>query len=299
MKKCPLCGSDKKAEFIEKYEAYSIYLCPACKVVYSDPMKNPGAEWYENSEMYAVGRYLHTDVAWQHRQFIDDSNMYGKRLLDVGCGPGAFINEAKKKGYEVWGLDFDRENVRVARERYGIEHVYPKSVAELKDFSKTSFDVATFFEVLEHLDDPVAFMKEIKSVLAPGGYIACSMPNRDRSIDTLGEGDYPPNHLTRWNKASLTAFLERNGFEVVKFTVKTLNAEEVAGYLKAKIRLGLARGIAKKGIASNDTASIKKAASLMRAKDIIFKGITLPVAPVLMALSLQGTGLYALARLKK
>lgn len=299
MSLCPVCSAKIKPQPVEKYGDYTINRCPSCDVVFSDPMKNPGADWYENSEMYAVGRYLHTEIAWQHRQFIEDRNMYGKRLLDVGCGPGAFLNEAKKKGYEVWGLDFDKENVRVARERYGIEHVYPKSVAELKDVSGTRFDVVTFFEVLEHLDDPVAFMKEIKSVLARGGYIACSMPNRDRSLDTLGEGDYPPNHLTRWNRGSLTAFLERNGFEVVSFVVKTLNADEVGGYVKARIRLGLVKGIAKQGIATNDVAAIKKAATLLKAKDIIFNSVALPLAPVLRILSLQGAGLYALARLKK
>lgn len=297
--KCNVCGTDVKAEFIERYGSYTINRCPSCDVVFSDPMKNPGAQWYESSEMYAVGRVMHTEVAWQHRQFLDDPCLYGKRLLDVGCGPGAFLKEASKKGYDVWGLDFDRENVAVAKRRFGLKNVYVKSIEELsRDFSGGKFDVVTFFEVLEHLDDPVKFMSEIRGILNPGGHIALSMPNRDRFLDPLGEGDYPPNHLTRWNRGCLTGFLERNGFEVVRFTVKSVDSSEVAGYLKSKIRFGIAKGMAKRGIGTKNDAGIRKAAALMKTKDMVFKGAASVFTPFLKVMNLRGGGLYALAKVR-
>lgn len=297
MHQCPVCLAETKLQFVEKHGDYTINRCPACDVVFSDPMKNPGADWYEKSEMYAVGRVLHTAVGWQHNQFILDKDTYGKRLLDVGCGPGAFLSEAKKKGYEVWGLDFDRENVKVAKKRFGLKNIYAKSVADLaRDFSGQKFDVITFFEVLEHLDDPTRFMGEIRGILESRGHIALSLPNRDRTLDPLGEGDYPPNHLTRWNRECLTAFLERNGFEVVKCVVKRFDSDDLAGYLKSKIRFGIAKGIAKSGIESNNQKEIRKAASLMGMKDMIFKGCASLFSPLLSVLSLQGAGLYVLAR---
>lgn len=292
--------SETKFQFIEKCGEYTVYRCPACDVMFSDPMKNPGSDWYEKSEMYAVGKFLHTRAGWHHNQFLKDPKIYGKKLLDVGCGPGAFLNEAKKKGYEVWGLDFDGGNVKVAKERYGIENVYIKSVEEAsRDFAGQRFDVVTLFEVLEHLDDPVRFMAQVKDILSQEGYIVVSLPNRDRFLDTLGEGDNPPNHLTRWTLNSLSTFLERNGFSVVKSVAKRLNAEEVGGYFKARIRLGIAKKHARAGIENNKKDEIRKAAFLMKCKDMIFGTMTFPLAPLLFVLSLQGTGLYVIAKVKK
>lgn len=299
MNRCPVCSSEAKPEFIEKYGSYTINRCPDCDVFFSDPMKNPGADWYEKSEMYAVGKMLPSNLGWHHNQFLNDKALYGKRLLDIGCGSGAFLNEARKKGYDVWGLDFDRGNVQVAKERYGIEHIYVKSIEELsKDFSGQKFDVVTLFEVLEHLDEAIKFMRQLKELLVPEGYIAVSLPNRDRSIDMLGNGDYPPNHLTKWNKSSLCRFLENNGFEIVKSAIKKLDADEVAGFLKSKIRFGISKGLARRGIESKTDSDIRKAAFLLKSKDVVFKAFTILFLPVSL-FSLQGTGLYVLARLKR
>lgn len=82
-------------------------------------------------------------------------------------------------------------------------------------------------------------------------------------LDTLGEGDYPPNHLTRWNKTCLSNFLKRNGFEIVKCIVKRLDAKEVAGYLNSRIRFGIAKGMARRGLESNSQEDIQRATYLI------------------------------------
>lgn len=299
MSLCPVCSAAVMPEFIEHYGNFTINRCPACDVIFSDPMINPGASWYESSEMYAVGRFCNVVVGWHHSQFLGDKNIYGKRLLDIGCGTGVFLNEAGKKGYEVYGIDFDKENVKTAKERYGIENVYVRSVNGIaRDFFKEKFDVITFFEVLEHLESPVSFINEIKAILAPGGYIALSLPNRERTLDFLGDADYPPNHLTKWNKECLSSFLERNGFDIIKHSIKRLDSNEIAAYLKYRIRFGIAKGIARRGIDSKDEGDIKRAARLLTIKDSMFRIFSVLFKPV-SVFSLQGTGLYMLARLKR
>ncbi|HBR17598.1 MAG TPA: hypothetical protein DD725_08345 [Deltaproteobacteria bacterium] len=299
MKLCPVCASTITPEFLERCDNFTINRCPDCDVIFSDPMTNPGASWYESSEMYAVGRFCNIDNGWHHKQFLDDAETYGKRLLDVGCGTGVFLKEANKKGYEVCGLDFDKKNVKIAKARYGIENIYTATISGIaRDFSGESFDVITFFEVLEHLESPVSFINEIKAILAPGGYIALSLPNRERTLDFLGDADYPPNHLTKWDKECLSSFLERNGFEVVKCLIKELDSNEVVAYLKHKIRFGIAKSIARRGIDSKDERDIQKAAKLLMMKDMLFKIFSIIFKPVSL-FSLQGTGLYMLARLKR
>ena len=233
---CPVCGCNEEPEFIKMHGGFRILRCTACSVVFSDPMKNPGAEWYERSEGYAVGKLRFMKASWFHRVFLEEPALYGESLLDVGCGTGLFLNEAGKKGYRTWGIDFDRENIRIARERYGLKNVYVMSIEDIaREFKDRRFDVVTFFEVLEHLDEPLEFLRKVKTVLKPGGYIALSVPNRRRTLDIHGIEDNPPHHLTKWDMDSLTGFLESNGFETVKRVVKTLDREDVAGVLKAKI----------------------------------------------------------------
>lgn len=295
---CPACGIAVLPEFIERHGGFTINRCPACDVIFSDPMANPGASWYETSEMYAIGRFFNPVVGWHHRQFLDDKNIYGKRLLDVGCGAGIFLNEAKKKGYEAYGIDFDKENVKIAKERYGIANVYVDGVDGLaREFSGKKFDVITFFEVLEHLESPASFINEVKAILSHGGHIALSLPNRERTLDFLGDADYPPNHLTKWNRKSLVLFLERNGFETVRCSIKKLDSNEVVDYLKHRIRFGIAEGMARRGIDSKSERDIQKAAKLLMMKDMAFKTLRVMFAPVSL-FSLQGTGIYVLARLK-
>lgn len=300
MKTCPVCNDSISPVFLCSIPGYSLCRCPACEVVYSDPMKNPGPEWYETSSMYAVGKALHTDVSWHHRQFLEDKSFYGPTLLDVGCGTGVFLSRARDKGYDVWGIDFDREEIRIAKEKYKLRNVFPLSVAGLSmEFKDRKFDIITFFEVLEHLDRPIEFMEEVRGILKPGGHIVLSLPNRDRALDTLGNGDFPPNHLSRWNRQCLEAFLRRNGFDAVRCVVKRVDAEEVAGYLKARLRLGIAHRLAMKGIEENKIKNISLAAALMRGKDVMFRAATLPLMPVMAALKLQGTGLFVLAKARK
>lgn len=299
MKPCPICGAATAPRFLEKYDSYEINRCPSCNVIYSDPMRNPGASWYRNSEMYAVGKMSPGVLGWHHDQFLKDENFYGKKLLDVGCGSGFFLSHAHKKGYDISGIDFDEDDIRIARERYGIKSVYLKSVEDIyKDPSIEKFDVVTLFEVLEHLDDPARFMRQVRHILKKGGYIALSVPNRDRKLDFLGEGDYPPNHLTKWNKDCLSSFLENNGFEVIRCSVKKVDSNELACYLMSKIRFGISKRVARRGIDSNNTGDIQKAAGMMSKKVRIFNAATVLFSPLLRILQIDGTGLYALARLR-
>ena len=296
---CPVCENKDVLNLIETWKEYKLYHCHKCDVVFSDPMKNPGTEWYEKSEMYAVGKIIQVELSWHHKQFLSDNDFYGSMLLDIGCGRGIFLNEAKRKGYKVWGIDFDKDNIKIAKERYGLENVYVMSVEKLSNkFLQEKFDIISFFEVLEHLDNLSQFIEQIKKILKPKGYIVLSVPNRDRTLDTLGEYDYPPNHLTKWNKNCLTSFLERSGFEVVKSVVKKLDAEDVSLYLKSKIRFGITKRLARRGIDANKQDNIYMAANLMRSKNLVFKVLALPVIPILSIPLLQGAGLYEVARLK-
>jgi 2-polyprenyl-3-methyl-5-hydroxy-6-metoxy-1,4-benzoquinol methylase len=100
------------------------------------------------------------------------------KILDVGCGSGAFARalKADKAGREVWGIEI---NSTVAEQaRANMDKVLVGDIGELsKDLPKKYFDAVFFNDVLEHLPDPYTVLRKIPDQVNQGGYIYVSLPN--------------------------------------------------------------------------------------------------------------------------
>ncbi len=299
---CPVCRKQSAFKEIEKRGPYTIRECLACRVVFSDPMKNPGGRWYDEDSLYKVGKYLFQGLSWHHKQFFR-SKVPGRTLLDVGCGEGGFLNEAQKHDYLSWGLDFSKENIKLAKERYNLTNISSQSIEQFSRTAKKKFNIVTAFEILEHMDDPASFIQRIKKLLQPNGLICVSVPNRGRMLDTVGERDYPPHHLTRWNSGSLRGFLENQGFEVVRMVVHPLDWHEVNTYLRDKVRFGLAAKVAGKGLEQHNQNTVQRARTMVHVKNIILGTVSVPLMLIAYILRLfrlgQGSGLFCVAKLKQ
>ena len=145
-----------------------------------------------------------------HQAFLKKHFFSRGTLLDIGCGEGHFLEGANRVGWHTAGIDLDRKALEVGKRR-GLENLF---CCALDDLSMPArFDCITFFEVLEHQPEPSAFMEKVKGLLAPGGFIAGSVPNRLRfRLRAFEDSDRPPYHFTRWSEASLKSFLARVGF---------------------------------------------------------------------------------------
>lgn len=97
----------------------------------------------------------------------------GCRLLDVGCGTGAFL-EAAAPRYRVAGLDPSPQAVGFCHAR-GLSGVRQGGVEALAGLAER-YDAVTFFDVIEHLDDDVGALQLARSVLTPGGRVIISVP---------------------------------------------------------------------------------------------------------------------------
>lgn len=179
-------------------------------------MKNPGSEWYEQDLRYSDRNAdPHKHPVITHRYFLRKQPAPSGALLDIGMGTGNLLNAARKQGYTVTGLDFDRGAITIAKDYFKLEDVHPYALSEYKkEYPEKKFDVITFFEVLEHLDTPAAFINEIRSLLNSDGYIALSVPYRG-SFNKFKQADFPPRHLSRWNRESMNNFLQNNGFKII------------------------------------------------------------------------------------
>lgn len=192
-----------------------MYECQACGGQFWTPFRNPGADWYEHDERYAdrnADPILHPNK--KHIDIMEALCHRTGRVLDVGCGVGNFLAYARAKGWECWGIDFDADAVRAGKQTFGLACL---DVASLSEFAKAHqdlrFDLITFFDVFEHIDNHNEFLTLVSGMLAPGGSIALSVPYR-RGWRWLMPHDLPPRHLTRWDERALTNTLARHGFKI-------------------------------------------------------------------------------------
>ena len=113
-----------------------------------------------------------------------DVPLEGKRILDIGCGVGAFVRRLREFSPEVYGTDIDRDSVL-----RGTEEGLPNlglAVGEHMPFKDGTFDVILLHEVLEHVSNDVDTLREAKRLLAPGGKVIVFCPNRLYPFETHG-----------------------------------------------------------------------------------------------------------------
>lgn len=160
--------------------------------------------------------YLHAG----RRNEIDASVMNlaarpGGTLLEVGFGAGGTLERLRELGWNVQGIEEDPRAVEGARRR-GLQ-VQLGDCAKLR-FPADSFDAVVSSHVLEHLPDPVAFIREARRVLRPAGYFVARLPNVASLGHRIFRADWigldPPRHLHGFTPRLLNRLLRDNGFQV-------------------------------------------------------------------------------------
>jgi SAM-dependent methyltransferase len=107
------------------------------------------------------------------------------RVLDDGCGIGAYVEHLRPLAREVWGLDFEAERVREAARRLGSERLVV-GAGEALPFADASLDLVLSNEVIEHVRDDRLAVAEIVRVLRPGGRAVIFCPNRWYPVEQHG-----------------------------------------------------------------------------------------------------------------
>jgi len=219
---CPICRQKEEIlfirDFICKDKKYSLNQCQGCKIQFWLPFTIASQEFYEKVNPYQVRNLLNPEISrGYHKLFLKRHGFLkpGLKILDLGCGAGEFIFEAAMRGCEAWGVDFDRDAIEIAKNKFGLKDAY---AMPFEDFFKKNlplFDIICMFEVLEHLQYPQDFINKAKKFLKPGGKIVLSVPSRERMLKNLNGWDFPPHHFLRYNEESLLNLFSRENFFIL------------------------------------------------------------------------------------
>lgn len=140
----------------------------------------------------------------------------GKSALDIGCGAGLLCEPLARLGADVTGVDAAGENVSAAAahaEAMGLDVRY--MAGEVGSLDIGTFDLVTCVEVIEHVADKLAFLKDVAARLAPDGLLVMSTPNRTTASRVLLVGaaeavGYVPKGTHHWED-----FITPEEFEVL------------------------------------------------------------------------------------
>ena len=223
-----MCGQ-AAPRLLYEVDGFPIVRCRNCGLVYVGAPPRPqellelyGEAYYEDEQARGYGGYGAAETRKRHhsRGLLDQLESFRPPgdLLEVGCAYGYFLDEARRRGWRVRGVEPAAHARQIARERLGLD-VFSEPFTTLP-VRPESLDALVLWDVIEHLPDPRATVERAKAWLRPAGIIALSTGNIGSLTARLQGADWslmtPPWHQFFFSKETLARLLESAGFEVVR-----------------------------------------------------------------------------------
>jgi SAM-dependent methyltransferase len=136
--------------------------------------------------------------------------------MDVGCGDGAFLDLVKAAGMVTSGIELNKSGAEKALKKG--HRVFDRLLHELNVKETGLFDVISLFQVLEHVSDPIAIIKDAVRLLNPDGIIAVAVPSAE-GVLRLSIWDphlWPPHHVSLWHLRDFDTLAGLTGLVVLK-----------------------------------------------------------------------------------
>jgi len=209
---CPVCRATEASPFLagcrerllDLPDEFSLVRCDACGLVRLNPRPTPDAIGaYYPAEYLPFGaemlppsgglkRLLQSTLrrVYEWRQGGPPYQLVGapgRRVLDVGCGTGWFLDRFTTTGWEAWGVELNAAAAAKARGRPGVRCVIEQAIEEAA-LPEEFFDVVTFRDSIEHAFDPRLALEKSWRALKPGGVVV---------VSGATSGDAPPAELRR------------------------------------------------------------------------------------------------------
>jgi SAM-dependent methyltransferase len=222
---CPLCRSDEREFPFDLPEGYRVARCQECGTHYLYPRLTEEAmqQVYQDPSYYQGGNSGYADTSYFDQEKalratfrsllrnLQKRGMTGGDLLEIGCGYGYLLDEAKTYFRRRMGTECSSEAAAQAR-KTGAD-VFVGGIEQLAN--DALFDCALAIQVIEHIYDPVGFMKQLVAHLKPGGYVALATPDIGGALRKFTGRSWPsfkvPEHVLYFDFHSLQRLMREAG----------------------------------------------------------------------------------------
>jgi 2-polyprenyl-3-methyl-5-hydroxy-6-metoxy-1,4-benzoquinol methylase len=309
---CPLCAAAVPVSSHFKNGADRIRRCPECSVGFVYPRLSGSELLSQYSPKYFEEKYDKT----QESEYVNVHSWRAKiamclrrvnrlrraragLLLDVGCGRGWFLDAARERGWQVQGLELCAEVAQSTMERVRTQ-VYIGSIFDIEvELPSETFDLVTMFDVIEHLEAPLAALRICHRILKPGGALAISTPNlRGLGCRLLGAKAFavwPDEHIFYFGPTSMKRALQLADFTDMEIASREIYPENAATMLSGLLGRSLLGTIGHTGVTNDGNPEVRSVKRLFRNNPAL-KGVraalnslfaALPIGDELLAFTIK------------
>jgi 2-polyprenyl-3-methyl-5-hydroxy-6-metoxy-1,4-benzoquinol methylase len=221
---CPLCGRDDPQPTPYAQAPFRVVRCGGCRLWYLSPRPTEVAAnaFYRDNNYFSGGTAGYGDYAGQEKSLrttfrrllrdLDALPATGGRLLEVGSGLGYFLDEARGLFAQRCGIELSPHAADAAAA------LADAPVHRTLDaVSSDTFDCIVALHVIEHVHEPIAFLRRLVSRLEPGGTLVLATPHMGSLWRRLMGRRWPsfkyPEHVTFFDAATLRRLFSALGFE--------------------------------------------------------------------------------------
>jgi SAM-dependent methyltransferase len=252
--RCNVCETlvDPRRDAVWTKDGFEILRCSSCGLLFRKDLPAPDdlAGLYDTAYFRAEDRSqggegyadyvgeaeLHRLNARRRLSLLEGFTSPGS-LLDVGCAAGFFLDEARRRNWQVTGVELSAEMAEWASGTLGLDSVLQGSFTG-RPWDEGTFDCVTMWDYIEHTIDPVSELQLARRVLRPGGVLALSTGDAGSLAARVTGRRWhlltPRHHNYFFTRGSLLRALERAGFR--SLAVRHFGARYSVRYLAHKLR---------------------------------------------------------------
>lgn len=222
---CPLCYSERRETSYGQFGEHKIMRCQDCQVHYLYPRLTESAmrRFYTDDSYFEGGDSGYSDTSYgdQERALsatfkrlmrnLHKRKITGGSLLEVGCGYGYLLEEAKAYFSRRVGTDFSPQGVQLASEK--ADEVYEGGIEQIPAAAR--FDCVIATHVIEHIYQPLEFVKQLISRTKPGGTVVLAAPDMGGMLRKMMGHRWAsfkiPEHVIYFDAVTLSALMRQAG----------------------------------------------------------------------------------------
>jgi 2-polyprenyl-3-methyl-5-hydroxy-6-metoxy-1,4-benzoquinol methylase len=235
---CPSCeATDPTVLFLK--DGFPHGRCSSCGLVYVAPIITEEAvmKFYEKESSWTEVLFSEEQVDLDVRKFVYgldliEENCLSGRILDIGCGPGFFLQEARERGWLVEGMEMNERCVERLKQ---LDIPVCTDPLEHSDLEPETFNAVAMWEVLEHLRHPRQALDQVYNLLKPGGILLICVPNFASLVNRIMHekaGTFAGySHVNFFEASTLKHLQEECGFDVIEMETVITELGTINNYL--------------------------------------------------------------------